>query len=73
MGFAPNAPTATAVPDKGIVSVGLDAFEVSVTVPLAAPVTVGANVTVKVVLCPAVNVIGALIPLRLNPVPLIAA
>jgi hypothetical protein len=33
------------------------------------PTDVGANVTVKVVLCPAVNVTGVVIPETLNPVP----
>lgn len=53
--------------------VGFDAFEVMVTLPLALPAAAGVNVTVKVVLCPAVNVTGAVIPVRLNPVPVIAA
>jgi hypothetical protein len=54
-------------------SVELDAVEVIVTLPLAAPVVVGVNVTLKLMLCPAVSVTGAVIPLRLNPLPLIAA
>ena len=33
------------------------------------PALVGAKVTVKVVLCPAVNVTGSVIPEMLNPVP----
>jgi hypothetical protein len=72
VGFAPSAPAATPVPDKGIVRVGFDAFEVTVTLPLALPAAVGVNVTVKLALCPAVNVTGVVIPLRLNPVPLAA-
>lgn len=70
VGFEPSAPGATPVPDKGIVSVGLEAFDVMVTFPLALAAVCGANVTVKVVLCPAVSVIGAVIPVKLNPVPL---
>ena len=67
-----SVPTAAvAVPDKEMVRVGFEAFEVMVTVPLALPVTVGANVTVNPVLCPAPKVKEELIPLRLNPVPLI--
>ena len=71
VGFDPSAPGATPVPDNGMVKVGLDAFEVMVTLPLTLPADAGVNVTVKVALCPAVNVTGVVIPLRLNPVPLI--
>jgi hypothetical protein len=60
------------VPDSGIARVGLDAFEVIVTLPFAAPLAVGVNVTLKVAVCPAVRVTGAVIPLRVNPAPLIA-
>ena len=56
-----------------MVRVGLDAFEVIVTVPLAPAAEVGAKVTLKVVPCPAASVSGAVIPLKLNPVPLMAA
>lgn len=61
---------AVPVPDRGIVRVGLDAVEVMVTLPLTVAADCGANVTAKVALCPAVRVTGALIPLKLNPVPL---
>ena len=71
VGFDPSAPGVTPVPDNGMVSVGLEAFEVIVTLPLALPDAAGVNVTLKVVLCPLVSVNGAMIPLRLNPVPLI--
>lgn len=64
---------ATPVPDKDMVSVGLLAFEVSVTLPLAALAEAGAKVTLKVALCPADRVTGAVMPLRLKPVPLIDA
>jgi hypothetical protein len=40
-----------------------------VTVPGNVPVEVGAKVTVNVVLCPAVNVTGGVIPEMLKPVP----
>ena len=62
---------AVPVPDTGIVSVGLDAVEVIVTLPLTLPADAGVNVTVKVALWPAVSVSGAVIPFRLYPVPLI--
>jgi hypothetical protein len=60
VGLTVNCPVAAVpVPDNVIVKVGLDAVEVMVTVPLA--------------LCPAPNVNGVLIPLRLKPVPEIVA
>jgi hypothetical protein len=55
-----------------MVRVGLEALEVTVTVPLALAADVGVKVTLKVVLCPAVRVTGAVMPLSVNPVPLIA-
>jgi hypothetical protein len=72
LGFAPSAPAAVPVPDNAMVSVGFEAFDVIVTLPLAAPLALGVNVTLKVAVCPAVRVTGAVIPLRVNPVPLIA-
>ena len=57
-------------PDNGMVSVEFEASEVTVTVPLALPVEPGANWTVKVVLWPAPRVKEELMPLRVNPAPL---
>ena len=71
VGFDPSVPAATPVPDMGMVSVGLEAFEVIVMLPLTLAADAGVNVTVKVALWPAVSVTGAAIPLRLYPVPLI--
>jgi hypothetical protein len=51
----------------------LEAFEVMVTAPLVAPDDCGVNVTVKLVLWPALSVAGVAIPLMLNPVPLAEA
>jgi len=48
-------------------------LEVMLTLPLAAPLAVGANNTVNDVLCPAFKVTGTLRPLRLNPLPLAVA
>jgi len=62
----------TAVPLKGIDKLGFDAFEVTATVPGKEPAEVGAKVTVKVVLCPGVNITGGVIPEMLNPVPVAA-
>jgi hypothetical protein len=55
-----------------MVRLGLEAFEVMVTLPLADPDIVGANATVKLVLWPAIKVIGALIPPSVKPDPLTA-
>jgi len=73
VGFDPSVPWATPVPDNGMVRVGLDAVEVIVTLPLALAADVGANLTLKVVLWPAVRVSGVVMPLRLKPVPLMVA
>jgi len=64
---------AVPVPDNDTVRVGFEALDEIVTVPLAAPVVVGANFTVNVVLCPAFTVSGVLMPLSVNPIPLIVA
>jgi len=71
VGLALNCPAVVVpLPERPMVSVGFEAFEVTVTLPLAVPVVVGANLTVKVVLCPAVNVKEELIPLNVKPAPL---
>jgi len=71
VGFELSVPGATPAPDNGMVRAGLEAFEVIVTLPLTLPADAGVNVTVKLALWPAVSVIGAVIPVRLYPVPLI--
>src|SRR4051812_32871358 len=53
------------VPDSGIPSEGLDASLVTVSVELAAPLVVGANSTLKVVLAPAASVSGKAAPVTL--------
>jgi hypothetical protein len=63
---------AVPVPDRAIVSAGLEALEVTVTVPVALPAVVGVKVTLKVALWPEVSVTGAVMPLIVKPVPLIA-
>jgi hypothetical protein len=55
-----------------MVSVGFEALEVSVRLPLAPPADDGVNETLKLVLCPEVSVTGVVIPVKLNPDPLIA-
>ena len=71
VGLTLSVPGAAApVPDKGIVSDGFEAFDVIVTEPLALPVAVGVKVRERVVVCPAGNVRGVVIPLRVNAAPL---
>ena len=72
VGLDPSAPGEIPIPDTGMVRVGFEAVEVIATLPVILPVDVGVNVTLKAALWPAVSVTGAVIPLRLNPVPLIA-
>jgi hypothetical protein len=71
VGFDPSTPGATPVADNGMARVGFEAVEVIVTLPVRLPADAGVKVTVNVVLWPAVSVTGAVIPLRLKPVPLI--
>lgn len=70
VGFDPSEPCDTPVPDSGMFKVAFEALEMMLTLPLAPVADAAVNVTVKVALCPAVRVKGAVIPLRLNPVPL---
>ena len=72
VGFDPRAPALTPVPVRGMDRVGLEALEVTVTVPVALPAAVGVNVTLKVALWPEVSVTRAVMPLIVKPVPLIA-
>ena len=73
VGFAPSVPCETPVPDSGMFRVGFEAFEVMLILPLAPVAVGGVNVTLKVVLCPAVRINGVVIPLMLNPLPLMLA
>ena len=70
-GVAVSTPAVTdPVPVKGMVRVGLEPVDVTVTLPLALPAESGVKVTLKVALCPAVSVAGVEIPLTVKPVPL---
>ena len=69
-GFGEIWPGVMPVPESAIVRLESEALEVMLTFPLAAPLVVGANRTVKDVLCPAFKVSGTVRPLILNPVPL---
>ena len=70
-GLGESAPAESPVPDRATLRVGFDAFDVTMTVPLALPDAVGVNVTLKVVFAPAASVIGVETGLKLKPVPLI--
>jgi hypothetical protein len=62
-GFTANWPETVAVPAREMVSVGLEASEITEINPVALPPVVGANTAPKVKLCPGLRVRG-----RLNPV-----
>lgn len=62
--------SAPCVPVPVSATVGSEALLVTEMDPDAFPVVVGSNTAVNVVLCPAFNVMGTVIPLTLNPVPL---
>lgn len=70
-GLAVSEPGATPVPDKVQVIGWLDALEVTETDPDAFPADCGAKVTLKLVLCPAFTVTGVVMPLNVNPAPVI--
>ena len=72
VGLAPSVPGMTPVPDKGMVRVGFEALDEMVMLPLALPADDGVNETVKLTLCPADSVTGVVLPVKLNPLPLIA-
>lgn len=63
--------TVEPVPERATVNVGFEAFDVTVSVPLALPAEAGAKVTLKLALCPAASV-AEVDPLKVNPVPLTA-
>ena len=62
-------PPAAPFPLNGMVRVGLDPSEVTVTLPVALPAEVGANFTLKLTLCPLLRVTGSVKPATLKPVP----
>jgi hypothetical protein len=72
-GFDVIGPACAPAPERLIVSTEFDAFDVIVTLPLEAPGAEGWNDALKLALCPAASVMGALSPLMLNPDPATAA
>jgi hypothetical protein len=68
-GLGVICPWVTAVPVSGTASVGFVAVELIVSVPLITPALAGANLTLKVAVCPLVTVAGKVGPVKLNPLP----
>ena len=68
-GLTASWPLAAPVPLRETARVGLGAFDVTVTVPLAEPADLGAKTTVNVRLCPAVSCVGVVRPEIENPAP----
>ena len=69
-GLADKVPGDTPVPDRPTLTVAFDALLVTAMFPVIVPVELGANLTLKLVLCPLVSVMGKLMPLTLYPLPL---
>jgi len=59
-GFDASVPSATPLPDNAMVTVGSEALDVIVMLPLALAAEVGENITPKVTLCPGASVSGRL-------------
>ena len=72
LGFTESS-TVTPVPASETVAGEFEALLTKETLPVAAPAAVGANVTLKELLCPAASVRGRESPLMLKPVPVNAA
>lgn len=60
-------------PETGTVSVASEALEAKVRFPFEVPEVVGENFTLKLALCPAASVAGAVMPLSVYPAPLMLA
>jgi hypothetical protein len=72
-GATVSAPGRTAVTASGTARVGLEASELIVRLPLKLPDVGGVEFRFRLALCPAANVMGVAIPLKLKPVPVTAA
>jgi len=73
VGFAPSVPGVVPVPDSEMSTVVVEPVVESAMLPLTAVEDCGANVTLKLALCPAVRVRGVASPLILKPAPVTAA
>lgn len=71
-GVTVNVPAVVVpVPDKAMLNAGFAASEAIIRLPPTPPDDFGAKETSMLTLCPAPKLIGADIPLKLNPAPLI--
>ncbi len=70
---AVRLPKVAPVPESGMLKLESEPVDVMLTLPLAAPLTVGANNTEKDAVWPGVSVAGKLRPLRVKPAPLTVA
>jgi hypothetical protein len=68
-----SCPGVVPVPDSGIARVGLEPSDVRDTVPVALPLTSGANATPNVNLWAGARVSGTVKPLTLKPAPVVLA
>ena len=73
VGLAASWPGVRPVPARGTLSAAFDAFDVMARLPLTALPVVGAKVTLKLTLWPALTLSGTLKPLALKPVPVALA
>ena len=64
-----NCPAKTPVPDRAMLSFGLEAFETTAIAALTLPPALGAKRTLKVTLCPLFRLKGRANPFRRNPAP----
>jgi hypothetical protein len=65
-GATVNCPSAVSLPDSAMFRCGLKAFEFTKRVPELVPELLGANMTLKVRLCPACRLTGSNKPLNVN-------
>ena len=72
-GLDVSAPSATPLPVSAMDKFGFEPSDVTLMLPDAAPVAVGLNLTLKLVLCPAFRVRGTVRPLILNAAPVAVA
>lgn len=68
-----NTPAAAPVPESAMFAIPFAALLLIANVPDADPAATGANITLKLALCPGANVIGVVRPLAWNPAPVTVA
>lgn len=72
-GFADNWPAARAVPERGTVSVELEALLLKLILPVNVPAAAGLNFMLNETLCAGASVAGSVNPVTLNPLPVTLA